>query len=181
MEDILINKIETFINTFNVTNFITSIASIILAIVSLVLSILFYRWGNINNKEMTKLYEDIKSKTDSLNALFDKMYNSTFRMVESQNDAMQKKLFNTIGSVESTNIVNLEFEILSEITTSRRINKSSIVHKYNIQENDLHAILEKIKTKNRYIFINGDEIVFNSQDSLLADEISDSSSNKDTK
>ena len=60
---ILIGKIETFLGAFNVVSFITGIASIILAIVSLGLSILFYRWGNDNNKEITTLTEEIKSKT----------------------------------------------------------------------------------------------------------------------
>jgi len=170
MEDILISKIDTLLNTFNVVSFITGLASIILAIVSLALSILFYNWGNKNNKEITALNEEIKSKTNSLNTLFDKMYNTTFKMVESQNNAMQNKLFNSIGSFESTNIVNREFEILSEITTSHNsISKKDLTQKYGIQDNELESILSKIKAKNNLISIEGDTIIFKAHNFSLSE------------
>ena len=38
-------KMEQLITWFDVVSFIVGIASIVLAIVSLVLSILFYKWG----------------------------------------------------------------------------------------------------------------------------------------
>lgn len=144
-------------STIELINFITGICSIVLSIVSFTLSILFYRWSDKNNKEITKLTSDIRSQTDTLAALFDKMFNTSFRMIESQSTAMQNKLFDTKGEVENKDATNYEFETVIYLNKIKKCNINDIVNHLKIEEAKVKTIVKKIKDRGA-ICINGEEI-----------------------
>lgn len=144
-------------STIELINFITGICSIVLSIVSITLSTLFYRWSDKNNKETTKLTSDIRSQTDTLVALFDKMFNTSFRMIESQSTAMQNKLFDTKGEVENKDATNYEFEAVIYLNKIKKCKINDIVNHLKIEESKVKTIVKKIKDRGA-ICINGEEI-----------------------
>ena len=65
-------------DTPTLISLITGIVSIVLAISSLVLSFVFYKWTENSNKDMNAMSKSITERTEYLGKLFDKMFDSTF-------------------------------------------------------------------------------------------------------
>ena len=69
-------------------NLIASLSGIILAIVSLVLSILFYRWSDITSRNIVSVSQTIDSNTKKIEQLIDKLYSDAFGIIKESNHAM---------------------------------------------------------------------------------------------
>lgn len=88
------------INTLDVMQwsaFIASIASLVLSIIAIALSILFYILSNKSNKEISETAQKIDEQTNVLNKLFNTMLNTSFEMIKENNSAMQKYIFSSVG------------------------------------------------------------------------------------
>lgn len=168
---------ENIVNTFDMVSFITGIVSIILAIVSLVVTFVFYKWNEKSTEQVRDLSNDVKCKTETLSTLFNKMFDTSFRMIESQSTAMQRKLFSQ-GMAETNEFLNYEFEILSLVVEEKQIPIQKVIEKFNIEENRLRSIVEKIQ-KRGTIKIENDKIVFCGVDRGDS-QTSDSSQHRDT-
>ena len=108
---------------FESISFTVSIASIILAIVSLIFSILFYRWSEKSNKEALKNSLTIENNTKRIQELFDRFYKDTFGIMKSNIEVMQTSIFNntSISSGDSSYSIKEQLEdvIISFITKSK--------------------------------------------------------------
>lgn len=74
--------VNTMQTTFEVISFIASIASLILAVGAIWLSIVFFRMSNDAAKDTTAAAKEIQSSVERLENLFDKLYTDTFSMMK---------------------------------------------------------------------------------------------------
>ncbi|MEQ4627494.1 MULTISPECIES: hypothetical protein [Providencia] len=74
--------VDTMQTTFEVISFIASIASLILAVGAIALSIVFFRMSNDAAKDTTAAAKEIQSSVERLENLFDKLYTDTFSMMK---------------------------------------------------------------------------------------------------
>lgn len=132
--------------------------SIILAIVSLILSLYFFNVSQKTNKESEKIANDIKNTTEKLEQLFDKLYSDTFSMLKNQSDAMQKHLF-SVGTINNKpNKTDAELLIIAKIVQVRKITVDSLCKEFEDLEKDrIHKIVEVLKQKGNVDF-DGDLI-----------------------
>lgn len=159
MNEEVITNLNRLIGCFDITTFITSIASIVLAVVSVVLSILFYCLGQKVNSETTKLTQDIQKNTQLLNSLFDEMFRTSFRLIEQQSNAMQNKLFDTVGSVGNNEVRNLELEVLSEIREQGECTVESLKANLEIDKEKIQSIVDNLQ-KIKFVTIDNKKIKF---------------------
>ena len=73
-------------------NLIASLSGIILAIVSLILSILFYSWSDITSRNIVSVSQTIDSNTKKIEQLIDKLYSDTFGIMKESHSAMLEEL-----------------------------------------------------------------------------------------
>lgn len=139
----------TILNTVNVdiVNLIASISSIILAIVSLTLSIFFYRWSDKSNKEIVKQATAIDSNTKKIEQLFDKLYYDTFNMMKSSHQAMQQKVFGNSTVISSSDSELNPDEVLEEFI------KTVVVKSEKIEVKTLCYLVQTAHVDKKY----GDE------------------------
>lgn len=122
---------ETSLSTFDIFSLISSIASIILAVVAIVLSILFYRWSDIANKDTQRAAAGIENNTKKIEALFDKFYSDTFGLMKSNYEAMQSKFLGppiSSGDSSQTDQEQLETVISSIMLRVKISSIEGIVH-----------------------------------------------------
>lgn len=68
-------------STFDIISFIASIASLILAVGAIWLSVVFFRMSDAASKATTEAAKDIAASVERLEKLFDKLYSDTFSMM----------------------------------------------------------------------------------------------------
>ena len=120
-------KMEQLITWFDVVSFIVGIASIVLAIVSLVLSILFYKWGKEASNLSSQLTTNIEAHTKYLKDLFDKMLNTTFEMIRDHNQAMDRKFLDVPGKTEEKRQDKIDIEVFFSFYLETRCNVLLII------------------------------------------------------
>lgn len=137
---------------------ISALSSIILSIVAIVLSILFYRWSESSNKAIQKSSSDIESNTNKMGILFDKFYSDTFGIMKSNIEAMQKQLYQSADSSLSID-ENIEETILSIVIRSKIISKETICYIYKtnvdkkVDESKIHEAIDRLYKKGS-LYIN---------------------------
>ena len=163
---------DNIISTFDLVSFITGIVSIVLAVVSLIVTFIFYKWNEKSTEHVRELSNDVKCKTETLSTLFNKMFDTSFRMIESQSTAMQKQLFSH-GSVETNDVLNYEFEILSLIIKEKEIPITNICEKFHLEESRVKTIVDKISERGS-VKMEDERVVFsgNDEDENLASDSS---------
>jgi len=80
-------------SVFDVIAFIASIASLILAIGAIWLSVVFYRMSNEASKATTEAAKGIGASVERLEKLFDKLYSDTFSMMRDTVQDMRKPIW----------------------------------------------------------------------------------------
>jgi len=138
-----------------------NITSIILAIVSIGLSLYFFGVSYKANKETAQMSNDIKNSTSNLEKLFDRLYTDTFNMLKTQNDAMQRHIFKTVGDVgESTVKQDVELTVISLIIQYRKITLDTLCKQIkNTTREKIEEIIAQQKSKGS-IDYDGDLITF---------------------
>lgn len=81
-------------SVFDVIAFIASIASLILAITAIWLSVVFFRMSDAASKATSEAAKDIAASVDRLENLFDKLYSDTFSMMRDTVTDMRKHIWN---------------------------------------------------------------------------------------
>lgn len=151
---------------------IAGIVSIVLAICSLVLSFVFYKWTENTNKDMTAMSKSITERTNYLGKLFDKMFDSTFSLVKADSEAMRHHLFNSgeVGLV-SERKEDKTIDVFSFIKKGRKT-KQEIMNHLSISENILTPILTKM-CDSKLIFEDDGHYHFcdNSQDDTESSDV----------
>lgn len=137
---------ETIIDIFDVLSLLSASASIILAVIAIILSILFYRWSEQSNKDSHRLSIEIEYNTKKIETLFDRFYSDTFGLMKNNYEAMQNKFLGlpiSSGDSSQTDQEQLETIISSIILKVKICSKDNIlqalermktIKKYNIDE-----------------------------------------------
>jgi len=144
---------------------IANIASIILAIVSIGLSLYFFGVSYKANKETTQISGEIKNSTTKLEALFDRLYTDTFNMLKKQNDAMQRHIFKNLGDEDESTINNsdIELTVISIIVRNRKITFDTLCNQIkNTSKEKIEEIVIQQQNKGS-IDYDGDLITFKNQ------------------
>jgi hypothetical protein len=81
------------VDTFGVISFIASVASLILAIGAIWLSVVFYKMSVSASNSTTEAAKDIASSVERLEKLFDKLYSDTFSMMRDTVSDMRKHMW----------------------------------------------------------------------------------------
>ncbi len=98
-------------------NIVTICISTILSVGAIILSILFYRESNKQNKETALMQTDIRNAIEKLEQLYNRTYTDTFGALKTQLDAMQKHIFtSSVGETNTSEPNNLRFYVIGCIT-----------------------------------------------------------------
>ena len=81
-------------NAFEIISFIASIASLILALGAIWLSIVFFKMSSEASKATTEAAKGIEASVERLENLFDKLYSDTFSMMKDTVSDMRKHIWN---------------------------------------------------------------------------------------
>lgn len=140
---------------------LVNVTSIILAIVSIGLSLYFFGVSYKANKETSQLSGDIKNSTNNLEKLFDRLYADTFNMLKNQNDAMQRHIFKSVGDTGESNAKqDEELTVISLIIQHRKLTFDSLCKQANnISRDKMKEIINRQKS-NGIIDYDGDLIIF---------------------
>lgn len=103
-------------SAFDIISFIASIASLILSIGAIWLSVVFFRMADTASKATTEAAKDIAASVERLEKLFDKLYSDTFSMMRDTVADMRKHIWN---NPQSSNIDKNEISdaVRTEIET----------------------------------------------------------------
>lgn len=152
-------KTEQLITWFDVVSFIVGIASIVLAIVSLVLSILFYKWGKEASSVSSQLTTNIEAHTKYLKDLFDKMLNTTFEMIRDHNQAMDRKFLDVPGKTEEKSQDKIDIEVFSELLEKGQINIPELAKKFDIEPQTIKKVADEISKRGQLVLrVDDDKI-----------------------
>ncbi|MFJ5443532.1 hypothetical protein [Pectobacterium sp. CHL-2024] len=108
--------ISTLNTTVTVVGFIATIASLILAVGAIWLSIIFYKMSDAASKETTTAAKDIKASVERLENLFDKLYSDTFAMMKDTVTDMRQHIWKKPGS--NNEQTSIDEKIANEIKES---------------------------------------------------------------
>lgn len=140
-------KSEQLITLFDVVSFMVGIASIVLAIVSLVLSVLFYKWGKEASNMSSQLTTNIEAHTKYLKDLFDQMLNTTFEMIRDHNQAMDRKFLDAPGKIEANGQSNLDIDLYSELLNKGQVNVTELADKYHVDAKKIKDVAKEISKR----------------------------------
>lgn len=107
---------------FNLISFFSGIVSIILAFVSIWLSLYFYRQSNDSYEKMSSLQKETEKNVNNLSILIDRLIDKAFNLIESQQTAINNKFLNS--SVGNTEKNDSKDATTAESEVSRKKNKS---------------------------------------------------------
>jgi len=85
--------VEIAIKQIDIYSLYSSSISIVLAIVAIALSIVFYRMSDKNAKEAERSSNNIKNSVEKLEILFEKLYSGTFNIVQETVSDMRKHVY----------------------------------------------------------------------------------------
>lgn len=81
-------------SAFDIISFISSIASLILAVGAIWLSVVFFKMSDAASKATTEASKDIAASVERLEKLFDRLYSDTFSMMRDTVTDMRKHIWN---------------------------------------------------------------------------------------
>lgn len=150
-------KMEQLITWFDVVSKKVGIVSIVLAIVSLVLSILFYKWGKEASNLSSQLTTNIEAHTKYLKDLFDKMLNTTFEMIRDHNQAMDRKFLNAPGKTEEKKQDKIDIEVFSELLEKGQISISELAEKFDVNPQIIKNVVNEISKRGQLVLRHEDD------------------------
>lgn len=127
-------------NGFELVGFIASIASLILAIGAIWLSIVFFKMSNEASKATTEAAKGIDASVKRLENLFDKLYSDTFTMMKDTVSDMRKHIWNK-PSVESD--INSTKEISDSLKSEIELQVSKALQSAGINDQNKNQELSK--------------------------------------
>ena len=148
---------------FESISFTVAIASIILAIISLIFSIMFYAWSDRSNKQTFELSKGIENNTKKIENLFDRFYSDTFGLMKSNYEAMQSSIFDkpiSSGDSSQTDEEQVESIIVSLIAKTKVSTRETVCHFFDklypqkkLSHNEINTKIDNLANKND-IYIN---------------------------
>lgn len=148
---------------FDAISFIASIASLILSLGAIWLSVVFFRMSDSASKATTEAAKGIAASVERLEKLFDKLYSDTFSMMKDTVSDMRKHIWNNPQndtSQEKSIPDQIKKEIEAKIRSSlEEIGISSEDKKRKLAENLESAVESMISKTSKFKKRFPDEIV----------------------
>ncbi len=126
-------------------NLFIGISSIVLAVVSIVLSLYFYSQSNKTFNRALELSKDIDNATKNLQTLFDKHFSSQFDLIKSHMVTYQEHFTGKMGSKSP---VDYTLEVVSMIRSKGSVPFSQLCIECNFDKKILEDTLKKLEEKN---------------------------------
>lgn len=134
-------------SVFDIISFIASIASLILAIGAIWLSVVFFRMSDSASKATTEAAKDIAASVERLEKLFDKLYSDTFSMMRDTVADMRKHIWNNpqSSSVDKNEISGaVRAEIETRVKAALEAEGIGSKEKQEKVTKELESVLESI-------------------------------------
>lgn len=136
-------------STFDVISFVASIASLILAVGAIWLSIVFYKMSTQASNATTEAAKGIAASVERLEKLFDKLYSDTFSMMRETVTDMRKHMWPTES--EDTDKVFEEAEKkadekVAELKRTMEQEVGSILQKQKIADEKLASVRAEMRS-----------------------------------
>ncbi len=109
-------------SAFDIISFIASIASLILAIGAIWLSVVFYRMSSEASKSTTEAAKGIAASVERLEKLFDKLYSDTFSMMKDTVTDMRKHIWPVDDNEQEKVVEEAEKKTDERIGEVRKLN-----------------------------------------------------------
>ena len=153
----------------NAASVVSSIASLILAIIAIWLSFVFYRMGSQASESTNKASAEIHESVGKLEQLFSRMYSDTFTMMKDTVSNMQKHMWpEKMSDVTATEeavqarteerIAELKEQMNAELTTFLSKQKTTN-GKVEVQQKDLMPILNRAITESNKVTVQSREAI----------------------
>ncbi|MDS4025786.1 MAG: hypothetical protein RKO25_02155 [Candidatus Contendobacter sp.] len=146
---------EMVINWVDLISLVSSIASLILAVGAIWLSIVFYRLSSQASQATTEAAKGIDASVQRLEKLFDKLYSDTFSMMRDTVTDMRKHIWSKPEADKSEISPEMKREIQAQVMSAlddKSVqggeNKEEIARKLEVA---FEGILEKARSKKRLI------------------------------
>jgi exonuclease VII large subunit len=120
-------------SAFDVISFIASIASLILAVGAIWLSVVFYRMSSEASKATTEAAKGIAASVERLEKLFDKLYSDTFSMMRDTVSDMRKHIWPADDKEQETAAEEVEKKADEKITELKSVMEKQVGEMLNRQ------------------------------------------------
>lgn len=90
------------VNMMSILGVIASIISVVVSLVAMAISILFYLLGKKESKEISAKTQEIASQTKVLETVTSTLLTTSFAMIRENSQAMQKYLFDSVGTTNES-------------------------------------------------------------------------------
>lgn len=147
--------VEASLTGIELVAFIASIASLILAVGAIWLSIVFFRMSNEASKATTEAAKGIDASVQRLEKLFDKLYSDTFSMMKETVSDMRKHIWNvedeSVSSEEERNKILEEAdrkadEKVSEIKSALDKQLNEILARQEVADGKVSGIGKELES-----------------------------------
>lgn len=135
--------LEVSLKSTEIFSIISSVASLILGLIAIWLSIQFYIMSDKAAKESEKSAKNIESNVSKLEKLFDKMYSDTFSMVKDTVTNMQKHAFTNGFNKDpnSNDEIAQEIEKRTQEVISKEVAK---IQAAQLSQNEIEKIVSNL-------------------------------------
>jgi len=106
------------LSIIDVWSFIAAIVSLVLAVVAIIISILFYVLGRNDSKIVQEQAMNIASQTSMLKSLFDTMMKTSFEMIRENSTVMHNYMMATVGKTKETSMQSYKSDSSNSDDTS---------------------------------------------------------------
>jgi len=135
-------------SAFDIIAFIASIASLILAIGAIWLSVVFYRMSDQASKATTEAAKDIAASVERLEKLFDKLYSDTFSMMRDTVSDMRKHIWPVDNHEQEQVVEEAEKKTDERIGEVRKLMESQLsemLQKQKIADDKMRALQSEMR------------------------------------
>ncbi len=134
--------------TVELISFIASVASLILAVGAIWLSVVFYKMSVAASNATTEAAKGIGASVERLEKLFDKLYSDTFSMMRDTVSDMRKHMWPTDGSEADKTIEEAEKkadEKISEVKKGVETQLSELLERQKMSDDRVSAIRAEMR------------------------------------
>jgi uncharacterized membrane protein len=160
-------KMESKITAFDIISFVASVASLILAVGAIWLSVVFYRMSTAASNATTQAAGGIAASVERLEKLFDKLYSDTFSMMRDTVSEIRKHMWPAEASEQEKVVEEAEKKAddkISDLKQSVEEQVSSLLQHQRLTDdtmselrNEMRHILERAIVSSRQVDLEARE------------------------
>lgn len=165
---------ESILSVFSIVGFISTIASLILAIVAIWLSIVFFKMSSDLSKNTTEAAKGIGASVDRLEKLFDKLYADTFSMMKDTVSDMRKHIWPDGSETEenlSEEVEKKAEEKVSELKNEMDNELSTLLKRQKVTDHNLHSLRSEIQELLNKAIVSSRNVEIEAREETLRDHL----------